>query len=361
MSPPVPIFIGGEVHAAGDAVEAMREGHWHAGKIDQVLGPDEYLLEWRDGTWGNRIRSGEDIRRASAEAPEAEATELWRPCGPTQVSAACDSERSLGAPSLASHASLDSSGSCGPEVCSAWGGPASASSRHRSYLSDETFVSDPGDDDSADFAATSAGAAAMAAPRAQVWRLDRRRSSDMGFELLASLPSTSRGEEAAEQRSALRMALVMLDKDLDETAQGLKLCPSKADKLTAANYHACFRFLHMALDRCQRLQEQAETLESYDSSRLADAGISSEYAFLAVEIVARHDRAHTLLQALCKPQASAAPTDEQPTAVGPGALLSRWFGGALTACSSRSHDVCMNRTAAGANSAPASPRTPRRQ
>merc|ERR1719330_1334996 len=99
----------------------------------------------------------------------------------------------------------------------------------------------------------------------------------------------------AERREALWAELRQLDRDLDESEEGLKLCPSKADKLTAANYHACFRFLHMALDRCERLQDQAAALESRDGSAFGEAAISTEYAILAVEIVARHDRAHRLL------------------------------------------------------------------
>ncbi|CAK0793532.1 unnamed protein product, partial [Prorocentrum cordatum] len=85
---------------------------------------------------------------------------------------------------------------------------------------------------------------------------------------LDAVPADRRVAECIRRRAILKSLLLQLDLALCESAQALQMRPSKRDKLTARNYHACFRELHRALDQCQRMQQAAITLEAYDSSRL---------------------------------------------------------------------------------------------
>lgn len=129
------------------------------------------------------------------------------------------------------------------------------------------------------------------------------RSVDLSVAVLGGLPSVpvaERPTECARRRGRIRTAIAFLDKVLEESSEALKLKPSKNDRLTAQNYHACFRHLHWSLGRCQQMQELAEMLENYDSGRFLGPSVSSDYAQLSVDIYTRHDRALLLLIALCQ-------------------------------------------------------------
>lgn len=162
--------------------------------------------------------------------------------------------------------------------------------------------------------------------------------ADLAADVLGALravPAPWRGPECAVRRGRIRVGLAFIDKVLDETEEALKFRPRKTDKLTAGTYHACFRHLHWVMGRCQQMQDLAETLENYDSSRLHDQAVSADYALLSVDIVTRYDRSQQLLQAL-----GAADEDEEQgqrqAAPQPCGHLSQWLLGAVAVCSSRS-------------------------
>lgn len=49
----------------GEEVEALyRNDCWYQGKIDAILGPNEYMLAWKDGDTNDRVKISEHIRRA---------------------------------------------------------------------------------------------------------------------------------------------------------------------------------------------------------------------------------------------------------------------------------------------------------
>lgn len=177
--------------------------------------------------------------------------------------------------------------------------------------------------------------------------LDDKDSFDSGFGVmggcfmeatlgvLRAAPTSQRGAACARGRLRIRAAISQLDVVLKETEEALKLRPSKKDKLTAANYHSCYRHLHWALDRCQQMQQVAKALENYDGNRLADPKVSTEYALLGVDIVARHDRAYGLLQSLCKENEE---MDAESTTPRLNAFT-EWLVGTIAVCSGR---ACVN-------------------
>lgn len=154
---------------------------------------------------------------------------------------------------------------------------------------------------------------------------------------LRLVPASQRGRECARRRALLREALARLDEDLAETGAAIGLRPHKSDRLTARAYHDCFRRLHLVLDHCLRIQELASTLEDYDSLRLVDASVCSDYGALGIDIVSRHDRAQLLLHELC------VECGEEP---GNDKVQTHWLLDALAACSTRQRTLSMRSGAA---------------
>lgn len=182
---------------------------------------------------------------------------------------------------------------------------------------------------------------------------ESRPETDWRVLLLAGLSEVSASERPAEckkRRLQIRKAVMLLDGVLNESEEVVSLRPSKNDKLTAGRYHACFRQLHWALDRCRQLQEAAASLEDYDSDRLVSSSVSLEYALLSVDVVARHDHATNLLSLLCGPaqppqRAIKKKKVDEDHPDGQRSAISDWLFMVVSACSSR---VCMRGdTAAG--------------
>lgn len=171
---------------------------------------------------------------------------------------------------------------------------------------------------------------------------------------LATVPVSERGRECARRREEIGEAVAQLDRVLNESEEVVKLKPSKNDKLTAGSYHAVFRHLHWALDRCRQLQEAAASLEDYDSDRLVPGSpVSLEYALLGADIVERHDYASRLLSLLCGP---AEPQQQQfkqkAEAEEPETLpnrLSVWLTMVVAACGRRE---CMRGEMTGSSECP---------
>merc|ERR1712187_276842 len=143
------------------------------------------------------------------------------------------------------------------------------------------------------------------------------------------------GTESARRRRLLRAALARLDKVLDETEEAItRLHPKKHDKLTSGSYHSCAHHPHWALNECLQIQELAISLEAHDSDGLFDPAVAVEYAFLAVDIVARRDQAHQLLRVLC-----GSDLDLQAASTREGSrfstAISEWMTMAVMACGGR--------------------------
>lgn len=157
------------------------------------------------------------------------------------------------------------------------------------------------------------------------------RSVDLSVAVLGGLPAVpphDRATECARRRGRIRTAIAFLDKVLEESAEALKMKPSKRDRLTAANYHACYRHLNWSLGRCQQMQELAEMLENYDSGRFSQHSISSDYAQLSVDICTRHDRALSLLCDLCKDDVE----DDMDTVEKTHGVFTDWINCAAATC-----------------------------
>jgi len=153
-------------------------------------------------------------------------------------------------------------------------------------------------------------------------------------EHLQKAPAGLRSQECERRRHEVQRALTHLSKVLDESEEALKLRPSKRDRLTAGNYHTCFRHLHWSLDRCKQLQEVLKALESYDSALLEDASASLEYALIGVDVVTHHARALQLLDALCSCETTKPEAESSKSSTS-------WFRSTLSSFGVCSGRVCM--------------------
>eukprot|EP00929_Paragymnodinium_shiwhaense_P121774 TRINITY_DN94150_c0_g1_i1.p1 TRINITY_DN94150_c0_g1~~TRINITY_DN94150_c0_g1_i1.p1 ORF type:complete len:229 (-),score=58.30 TRINITY_DN94150_c0_g1_i1:96-782(-) len=155
--------------------------------------------------------------------------------------------------------------------------------------------------------------------------------------------SARRDAECETQRAQLHVTLQELDRFLDEASQAIRLRPSKRDKLTATNYHRCYRLLHWALGRCMDLQEELLLLEACDGRPLSSSAVGLDYSLLTVDILSRHDRATNLLQKLMSADEATPQPDEKEA----GALekpsskevnhgpIYQWLSTVVTSCGGR--------------------------